>query len=78
MNDTSLSRHHKIILFTLKLKIIKAPWDDDNTTKKPPNNSSPSEKLTVSNNYHRAQGQNSGNFITVSTEINSISVYACT
>ncbi|KAL9412338.1 hypothetical protein AB3S75_045878 [Citrus x aurantiifolia] len=43
---------------------IKAPWDDDNTTKKPPNNSSPSEKLTVSNNYHRAQGQNSGNFIT--------------
>lgn len=45
---------------------IKAPWDDDNSTTKPPNDSS-SKKLSVSNNYHRAQGQNSGNFITVST-----------
>ncbi|KAK3037225.1 hypothetical protein RJ639_030118 [Escallonia herrerae] len=42
--------------------ITKAPWDDDNSTKKPPK--SPSQKLSVSNNYHRAQGQNSGNFIT--------------
>ncbi|KAF2315570.1 hypothetical protein P3X46_023824 [Hevea brasiliensis] len=42
--------------------VIKAPWDDDNSTKTPPNNSS--KKLNVSNNYHRAQGQNSGNFLT--------------
>ncbi|XVF09939.1 hypothetical protein REPUB_Repub07fG0140500 [Reevesia pubescens] len=41
---------------------IKAPWDDDNTTKKPPDNSS--KKLSITNNYHRAQGQNLDNFIT--------------
>ncbi|KAK9291821.1 hypothetical protein L1049_020540 [Liquidambar formosana] len=40
----------------------KAPWDDDNSTKKPLE--SPSQKPSVSNNYHRAQGQNLGNFIT--------------
>ncbi|XP_057951990.1 protein SPIRAL1-like 5 isoform X1 [Malania oleifera] len=43
--------------------VTKAPWDDDNSTKKPPKSSN-SEKLRVSNNYHRAQGQNSGNFLT--------------
>ncbi|KAA8533678.1 hypothetical protein F0562_031195 [Nyssa sinensis] len=42
--------------------VIKAPWDDDNSTKKAPAN--PSQKLSVSNNYRRAQGQNIGNFIT--------------
>lgn len=36
------------------------------TTEKPPDSRSPTEKQKVSNNYHRAQGQNSGNFITVS------------
>lgn len=46
---------------------VKAPWDDDNSTAKPPNNNS-SKKLNVSNNYHRAQGQNSGNFLTVSDQ----------
>jgi len=37
------------------------------TTEKPPDSRSPTEKQKVSNNYHRAQGQNSGNFITVSS-----------
>jgi SPIRAL1-like protein len=40
---------------------------DTVTDQKPPDGRSPTEKEKVSNNYHRAQGQNSGNFITVST-----------
>ncbi|XP_031248890.1 protein SPIRAL1-like 5 [Pistacia vera] len=44
--------------------VIKAPWcTDDNSTKEAPNDSS-SKKPKVSNNHHRAQGQNSGNFLT--------------
>lgn len=39
---------------------------DTVTDQKPPDGRSPTEKEKVSNNYHRAQGQNSGNFITVS------------
>uniref|UniRef100_A0A5B7ACA4 Protein SPIRAL1-like 5 n=1 Tax=Davidia involucrata TaxID=16924 RepID=A0A5B7ACA4_DAVIN len=44
------------------------------TTQKPPKSPSPSEKQSVSNNYHRAQGQNSGNFITgrPSTKVKSV------
>ncbi|CAK9176907.1 unnamed protein product [Ilex paraguariensis] len=43
--------------------VTRAPIDDDDSnTKKPPK--SPSQILGVSNNYHRAQGQNLGNFIT--------------
>lgn len=41
------------------------PYGVDTISEKPSDNSS-SEKQKVSNNYHRAQGQNSGNFITVS------------
>ncbi|XP_058106745.1 protein SPIRAL1-like 5 [Magnolia sinica] len=42
----------------------KPPPSDDNNkaTKTPP--ATPSPKQTSSNNYHRAQGQNTGNFIT--------------
>lgn len=43
------------------------PYGIDTITEDPPNNPSPSQKPNVSNNYHRAEGQNSGNFITVST-----------
>lgn len=46
--------------------VVKAPWGDDNSTNTPQDN--PSNKLNVSNNYHRAQGQNSGNFLTVSED----------
>nr|POF06561.1 protein spiral1-like 2 [Quercus suber] len=44
------------------------------TTEKPPDSRSPTEKQKVSNNYHRAQGQNSGNFITdrPSTKVKSV------
>ncbi|KAA8522443.1 hypothetical protein F0562_013196 [Nyssa sinensis] len=46
------------------------------TTEKPPKSRPPSEneKQNVSNNYHRAQGQNSGNFITdrPSTKVKSV------
>lgn len=40
----------------------------DTVTEKPPGtrNSAEKEKAAVSNNYHRAEGQNSGNFVTVS------------
>ncbi|XP_057977759.1 protein SPIRAL1-like 5 [Malania oleifera] len=51
------------------------PYGIDTDTEKPPNiNPSPSEKKNVSNNYHRAQGQNSGNFITdrPSTKVKSV------
>ncbi|OAY60662.2 protein SPIRAL1-like 5 isoform X1 [Manihot esculenta] len=46
---------------------------DTISEEKPPSNSS-SEKQKVSNNYHRAQGQNSGNFITdrPSTKVKSV------
>lgn len=41
------------------------PYGVDITTENPPDSGS-AEKKQVSNNYHRAQGQNTGNFITVS------------
>ncbi|KAK9277359.1 hypothetical protein L1049_006901 [Liquidambar formosana] len=47
---------------------------DTNTAEKPPNNPPAEEKQNVSNNYHRAQGQNSGNFLTdrPSTKVKSV------
>ncbi|XP_044468974.1 protein SPIRAL1-like 5 [Mangifera indica] len=43
---------------------IKAPWGtDDNSSKESPTDPS-SKKSKASNNYHRAQGKNSGNFVT--------------
>lgn len=42
------------------------PYGIDTTTEKSPDTQS-SGKQNVSNNYQRSQGQNSGNFITVST-----------
>ena len=50
--------------------LIQPPYGIDSTPEKPPApNKLSSEKQTeknVTNNDHRAQGQNSGNFITVS------------
>ncbi|KAI3468698.1 hypothetical protein Pfo_025361 [Paulownia fortunei] len=41
------------------------PYGIDTDNDKPPESPSPSQdKSKVSNNYHRVQGQNSGNFIT--------------
>ncbi|XP_059641427.1 protein SPIRAL1-like 5 [Cornus florida] len=51
------------------------PYGIETTTEKPPESRPPpSEKPKVSNNYHRAQGQNSGNFITdrSSTKVKSV------
>ncbi|XP_040988491.1 protein SPIRAL1-like 5 [Juglans microcarpa x Juglans regia] len=52
------------------------PYGIDTNTdhQKPPNAPSPTEKEKVSNNYHRAQGQNTGNFITdrPSTKVKSV------
>lgn len=47
---------------------IQPPYGVDLTPEeKPPAPSKPSSgKNVITNNYHRAQGQNSGNFITVS------------
>lgn len=44
------------------------PYGIDTSTddQKPHDSRTPTEKEKVENNYHRAQGQNSGNFITVS------------
>ena len=42
------------------------PYGIDITPEKPPNRPSPPEKQSSSNNYQRTQGQNTGNFITVS------------
>ncbi|CAB4279966.1 unnamed protein product [Prunus armeniaca] len=48
----------------------------DTVTEKPPGtrNSAEKEKAAVSNNYHRAEGQNSGNFLTdrPTTKVNSV------
>ncbi|KAF8379572.1 hypothetical protein HHK36_029013 [Tetracentron sinense] len=55
--------------------VTKAPWGtEDTSTEKPPSNPSSSEKQNVSNNYRRAQGQNTGNFITdrPSTKVKSV------
>lgn len=50
------------------------PYGIDTTPEKTPDTQSPN-KQNVSNNYHRAQGQNTGNFITVS--ITLIHTYLC-
>ncbi|KAI5595161.1 hypothetical protein Peur_020140 [Populus x canadensis] len=49
------------------------PYGVDITIEKSPDSGS-SEKKPVSNNYHRAQGQNTGNFITdrPSTKVKSV------
>ncbi|KAK9202890.1 hypothetical protein WN943_013143 [Citrus x changshan-huyou] len=49
------------------------PYGIDTTTEKPQDNQAPN-KPNVSNNYHRAQGQNTGNFITdrPSTKVKSV------
>lgn len=52
------------------------PYGIDTTTEKPQDNQAPN-KPNVSNNYHRAQGQNTGNFITVSTENIHWSIHLC-
>ncbi|KAK2664136.1 hypothetical protein Ddye_002710 [Dipteronia dyeriana] len=46
----------------------------DETTPPDNNDQSSSKKQNVSNNYHRAQGQNSGNFLTdrPSTKVKSV------
>lgn len=46
--------------------VSKPPWGDDSTPEKAPDLPSPSQKPNTSNNYHRSEGQNTGNFITVS------------
>ncbi|KAG6688523.1 hypothetical protein I3842_11G129600 [Carya illinoinensis] len=48
--------------------------DTNSTDQKPPDARSPTEKEKVSNNYPRAQGQNTGNFITdrPSTKVKSV------
>ncbi|OMP06066.1 hypothetical protein COLO4_08376 [Corchorus olitorius] len=61
---------------------IQPPYGIDITPEKPPaaaapHDLSPSEKQTeknINNNYHRAQGQNTGNFITdrPSTKVKSV------
>lgn len=42
------------------------PYGIDTLPEKPPNQPSPTQKQGSSNNYVRTQGQNTGNFITVS------------
>ncbi|XVF10546.1 hypothetical protein REPUB_Repub07fG0191800 [Reevesia pubescens] len=57
---------------------IQPPYGIDITPEKPPTPNKPSSEKqagkNVSNNYHRAQGQNSGNFITdrPSTKVKSV------
>lgn len=48
--------------------VIMPPYGiDTSSTERPSHTSQPSnEHGNVSNNYHRAQGQNAGNFLTVS------------
>ncbi|KAB1215369.1 Protein SPIRAL1-like 2 [Morella rubra] len=52
------------------------PYGIDTSTddQKPHDSRTPTEKEKVENNYHRAQGQNSGNFITdrPSTKVKSV------
>lgn len=58
------------------------PYGIDTIPEKPPNRPPPAEKQSSSNNYQRTQGQNTGNFITVScsqtreaNDQNSIALY---
>ncbi|KAL7167597.1 hypothetical protein ACSBR2_038121 [Camellia fascicularis] len=54
--------------------VCTPPYGIDSTPEKPPKSPPPPEKQNVSNNYHRAQGQNSGNFMTgrPSTKVKSV------
>ena len=45
--------------------VCTPPYGIDTTPEKPPKSPHPPENRNVSNNYHRSEGQNSGNFITV-------------
>ncbi|XP_057510850.1 protein SPIRAL1-like 5 [Actinidia eriantha] len=54
--------------------VCTPPYGIDTTPEKPPKSPHPPENRNVSNNYHRSEGQNSGNFITgrPSTKVKSV------
>ncbi|PSS04198.1 Protein SPIRAL1-like [Actinidia chinensis var. chinensis] len=54
--------------------VCTPPYGIDTTPEKPPKSPHPQENRNVSNNYHRSEGQNSGNFITdrPSTKVKSV------
>lgn len=55
--------------------ILPPPYGIDISPDDQSNNPSPSPKQLVSNNYPRAHGQNSGNFLTVREDFERISLF---